>query len=98
MAIQSVNIKIGSMRKEQSFSIYPNGTSKTHILVQSNNRIGQLNKETGVFELTPAIKGHPGFHALMWAKVEQIPQALKEEIKRKYSSMSNGVNGQIRIL
>lgn len=95
MNIKSVAMKIGKMRKPQNFVIYPNGTSDTHIVVQSDKCIGRLDKKTGEFQLSTS--GQYFIH-LQDAVTVDIPGELKEEIRRKYNAASNGNNGQITIL
>lgn len=99
MAFQNVTLKVANMRKEQEFTVYPNGTSQTHILLQSDKRVARLNKETGEFEITKNNYNYPIFGMLQVDSVKvEISEELKQEIKRAYHALSNGKDGVVRIL
>lgn len=99
MNIQSIELKVANMRKPQRFVIYPNGTSDKYIILQSDKRMAALNKHSNDFYITSKSYNYPTFAHLQMDRVKaELTSARIEEIRRKYSAMSNGSNGMIRIL
>jgi hypothetical protein len=99
MSFKSVKLKVGSMRKEQNFAIYPNGTSDKYILLQSDKRMAVLIKDTGRFFITSKNYNYPNSAHLNVDRIEiDLSNEIKEEIRRNYSSSSNGKNGMIMLI
>jgi len=74
-----IELKIGKMRKPQSFlvqNVNVVGGGKT-IILQSSKAIGQLDAETGAFKFNP--KGCY-FHHLAFAQPVELAEELKEKI------------------
>jgi hypothetical protein len=66
MGTVSFDGRFANMRKSQDFIVYPMQDSGPLIRIQSNNRMGQLNLDTGELVLSPAATGHAGF---LWLQV-----------------------------
>ncbi len=80
MGTVSFDGKFGSMRKTQDFIVYPMQDSGPIIQIQSDNRMGQINLNTGELILSPPASGHAGF---LWL---QISVARKTVLKETISS------------
>jgi hypothetical protein len=94
-----ITLKVANMRKEQQFIVYPNGTSREYIILQSDKRIARLNKTTGELQITKKNYNYPMFAMLAIDNVTvQLDNAKIEEIKREYNAMSNGQNGIVQVL
>lgn len=98
MNFQNVTLKVGNMRKEQEFTIYPNGTSPDYILIQSDKRMAILMKESGKFFITKKNYNYPTSVHLQIDRMEvELSNEDKEAIRRGYNAMSNGKNGIIKL-
>jgi len=82
-----VTAKLGNMRKEARFIVYPRptnvGDDYKDITIQSDKRICRFNPETRKGLLSSGKGGHPGFHTLhpaLGAMEVEIPQTLIDEI------------------
>jgi ribosomal protein L25 (general stress protein Ctc) len=95
MNFQTIELKVANMRKAQQFVIYPNGTSKDAIVLQSDKSIATLNTQTGVFKINTKGKR---FVDMINSEVVELDGATKETIKRMYSAKQNGSNGQITLI
>lgn len=76
-----IEMKIGKMRKPQSFLVQKVsviGENRTDIVVQSEKSIGQLNTKTGEFIFNP--KGQY-FPHLAFAKPTELPKQLRGYIQ-----------------
>lgn len=94
MAFQEVVGKIGNMRKAVEWVIYPNDGTKPTRLIQSDNRIAQVNLETGRVLLSDGKGGHQGFFKLspgQGAKWYDCPQEMLDKIK-SYASPGESVS------
>lgn len=91
MGTVSFDGKFLGMRKPQDFIVYPMQDSGPLIKIQSNNRMGQINLDTGALVLSTAASGHAGFLHLQicvarqTATCETLPteeiQTLRQWIK-----------------
>jgi len=45
--MKSINLKLGNMRKEQDFTIYPFKEGDATVIIQSHKAIAQIDVETG---------------------------------------------------
>lgn len=70
--------KFAGMRKAQDFIVYPMQDSGTRARIQSDNRMGQVDLETGELILSPATSGHAGFAWLQICVLRKT--ALKETL------------------
>jgi hypothetical protein len=61
MGTVSFDGRFAGMRKAQDFIVYPMQDSGPLIKIQSNNRMGQLNLDTGELILSPTARCHAGF-------------------------------------
>lgn len=66
MGTVSFDGKFAGMRKAQDFIVYPMQDSGPLIKIQSKNRMGQVNLDTGELVLSPATTGHAGF---LWLQI-----------------------------
>lgn len=91
MGTVSFDGKFTGMRKAQDFIVYPMQDSGPLAKIQSNNRMGQVNLDSGELVLSPAATSHAGFLWLQLsvarktATTETIPteelQVLRSFIK-----------------
>ncbi len=91
MGTVSFDGQFAGMRKPQDFIVYPMHDNGSIIKIQSNNRMGQINLDTGELILSPAARCHAGFFWLQLsvarktATVETLPaeelQTLRQWIK-----------------
>jgi hypothetical protein len=75
----SVDAKLGNMRKSVSWTVCPTptGGDDSLVMIQSDKRICQFDPKTGNGMLSSGKGGHPGFHMLMrscGAKPVSVPQ------------------------
>lgn len=93
-----IDLKIGKMRKEQNFILYPFNKTDEHIMIQSDKSIGILHKETKKFIFTN--KGCYSYHLSLHGKETELPEEVKDRIFKLYEEsavFSNG-HGVIQIL
>lgn len=58
---KSVTCKLGNMKKDQRWVIYPPGEDKNLVMIQCDKRIAQVNLTTGKAILSDGKNGHNGF-------------------------------------
>ncbi len=68
--------RFAGMRKPQDFIVYPMEDSGPLIRIQSNNRMGQINLDTGNLVLSPAAKCHAGF---LWLQLSVARKTATRE-------------------
>lgn len=90
MRAKHIMLKIGRMRKEQDFILYPYKESDKAIMIQSDKSIGILNKETKEFFFTN--KGTYSHHLQMYGKVTELDESIKEEIFKLYEESKSYIN------
>lgn len=81
--IQTINGKLGRMRKSQRWVIYPcKSKEQSWRIIQCKRYIAKVDLETGETTLSSGKGGHPGFHMLnpiMGAKqVQCCPDILAQ--------------------
>ena len=80
--------KIGNMRKEKDFVVYPFAEGATGLKVQSDNRIAYIDLATGKGIVSDGKNGHQGFIKLnpaLGAKMYDIPENFMTQL-RAFSS------------
>lgn len=85
----SIVCKLGNMRKEVDWSIYP-VTDPNLIMIQCDKRIARINMTTGKAMLSDGKGGHNGFMKLapMFGAVEvDVSAEIVEELKQKTGQM-----------
>lgn len=100
MGAVSFDGQFAGMRKPQDFIVYPMQDSGPLIKIQSNNRMGQVNLDTGELVLSPAATGHAGF---LWlqisvarktATVETLPTEEPQVLRAWIKSTGGLLAGQ----
>lgn len=95
--IQTVNGKLGSMRKSQSWVVYPcQKESQSFRIIQCERYIAKIELETGETILSSGKGGHPGFHMLnpiLGARSVPCCPDILEQLKSKVKQV-----GAIRVL
>ncbi len=77
MGTVSFDGRFANMRKDQDFIVYPMQDSGPVIKIQSNNRMGQINLDTGELILSPAAKCHAGF---LWLQLSVARKTASREV------------------
>ena len=97
MAFQNVIGKIGNMRKVQDWVIYPlKSEQQVTRMIQCENRIAEVNLETGKVMLSDGKGGHQGFMKLskaLGAKEYDCPADILEQLKGTQKQV-----GPVRVL
>jgi len=66
--MKQFSLKLGNMRAPQRFVVCPRpsnyGPEYNMVIIQSDKRIGQFDKTTGMGVISDGKNGHPGFHKL----------------------------------
>ena len=80
----SIVAKLGNMRKEQEWTVYPSSPENTKRTIQCDSRIAEIDLTTGLCVLSDGKGGHPGFLKLskfLGAKVFPVPDEIIEALK-----------------
>lgn len=83
MRFFSVTAKLGNMRKAVSWSIYPESADSETVKIQSDTRMAEINRSTGLATLSKSRSGGAVFMDLMTirgATVVPVSRELIEEI------------------
>jgi hypothetical protein len=72
--------QFGTMRKAQDFIVYPMQDAGSVIHIQSDNRFGAIDLDTGKGLVSPACKGHAGAAALQLSIMDKtaVPITLDD--------------------
>jgi hypothetical protein len=68
--------RFAKMRKAQDFIVYPMHDSSSRIKIQSDNRMGQLDLDTGELVLSAPASGHAGF---LWLQLSVMRKTATRE-------------------
>jgi hypothetical protein len=90
MKAKHIMLKIGRMRKEQDFILYPYKEEDKAIMIQSNKSLGILHKETRKFTFTN--KGSYSHHLQMYGTETELDDSIKDEIFKLYEESKTYVN------
>lgn len=90
MKAKHIIMKVGRMRKEQDFILYPYREDDKAIMIQSDKSIGILNKETRKFIFTN--KGSYSHHLQMYGKETELEDNLKDKIFMLYEESKSFLN------
>ncbi len=80
---QTVTAKLGNMRKSVEWTVCPARNGRRRI-IQSKNRIAEVNLDRGSVVLSDGKGGHQGFHKLdpfLGATVVDCPPELLEQLR-----------------
>ena len=84
------------MRKASSFTCYPMSKAERNVVIQSDNRIGTINLDTGVVTMSKPRKGAAFIDMVFASVIGMLPAAdlllLKSHIMGTASGMA-GTNG-----
>ena len=92
---QTVTAKLGNMRKTVEWTVYPAMNGRRRI-IQSKNRIAEVNLDRGSVVLSDGKGGHQRFHKLdpfLGATVCDCPPELLEQLRAM-----NATTGPVRIV
>ena len=82
---QTVTAKLGNMRKTVEWTVYPRAAGGEHRrIIQSKNRIAEVDLNLGSVVLSDGKGGHQGFHkltAFAGATVVECPPDLLDQLR-----------------
>lgn len=87
---KTIDLKIGRMRKEQNYILYPYNSNDEYIKIQSDKSIGILHKETREFTFTN--KGSYFHHLSLYGKETELGEVIKEQIIELYNDSKKYLN------
>lgn len=70
----SFDMKLPKWRKAQEFIVYNMPETSDTILIQSDKRWIEINKNTGEMEMTNGKGGHPNNWLLAWQKAQKVSE------------------------
>jgi hypothetical protein len=84
-AFKEIKCKLGDMRKEQEWVLYPPDSTTPHlVIIQCDKRIARVDLNTSKALLSSGKSGHPGFHTLspqLGAKVCDVDPAIIAKLR-----------------
>ncbi len=81
--MKSITLKLGTMRKAQDWTIYPQGDDKSRVKIQCDTYIALIDTETGDGLLAGPHAGGAYFHHLPLGKRIKVGKDVIDAIKEK---------------
>lgn len=86
MGFKNITCKLGNMRKEADWTLYPQQTDKPNeVMIQCDKRIANISLDTGKAMLSDGKGGHQGFAKLMpllGAKEVVVPDEIIAQLRQ----------------
>lgn len=99
---QSINLKLGNMRKPDSFVVYPgeryDSENGQYWMLQGNNRVAKIY-ENGKCRLSKRVNGHPTFMYLNLDAFQlQVSSEIVNELRGKNYEYADAQRSVVRII
>tara|TARA_Y100000310_G_scaffold134821_1_gene133730 strand:- start:841 stop:1143 length:303 start_codon:yes stop_codon:yes gene_type:complete len=99
--MKTITAKLGNMRKEKEWVVYPFVEGRDGLVIQCDKRIAQFDPETGEGRISDGKGGHPGFLKLqkfLGATEIVVPEEVREAAKAAQPQSGDTIgNGVVRI-